>query len=169
MYNFAETRTAQKEMFMVVPTVTLKISTVYFEKWIDKFTETIGMSAGTSCFTTYFGDQMLGSMLRIFMSRRVHGNYPSANNRDFSVLFSKLSAKYEVEKSARAITGMDYTVQNFISLFREQNQLAKKTQESMQREPARAHLARKATRARAHSARTRSHLLHQRGQQKCCS
>lgn len=134
VFNFAETRAAQKEMFMVIPMKGLKVSTFAFEKWLDKFTENIGMSAGSICFADYFGDQMISSMLRIYKSRKVIANYPSGIHRDFSVLFVKLAAKYESEQSARAITGMDYTVHNFITLFREKDRQARKAQEAMQRE-----------------------------------
>jgi len=62
VYCSAETRTGQKDVFMLVQTAALNLNKHGFEAWIEDFVETIGMSAGCVCFEEYFGESMLSSL-----------------------------------------------------------------------------------------------------------
>lgn len=115
VYITAETRPAQHEVFMVVCTKRLHTTPAMFELWMNVFVEQIGMSAGHVCFGEYFGEQMLGSMMRIKRQVAWH-KMPNHVERDFCMLFGALAQKSRHEAHARSMTGQDFSVENFAQL-----------------------------------------------------
>jgi hypothetical protein len=133
VYCSAETRTGQQDVFMLVHTAALNLNKHGFEAWIEDFVETIGMSAGCVCFEEYFGESMLSSLARIVSGRHVYCNFRynhskpvsarvfmrSSYQRDFSLLFSKLTKERDEQVAARRITGLENNHVNYVRLFHE--------------------------------------------------
>ena len=130
VYDSAETRSGQQEIFMVVPLKPLLISAVAFEQWMQTFAENVGMSADCVCFGEYFGNQMISSMQRISKGRKLSSNFPCQYHRDFSLLFAKLSEKRQVEERVLNCTGVEFSPENFINATLECRRLGKKLQNS---------------------------------------
>jgi hypothetical protein len=116
VYITTETRPAQHEIFMVVCTKPLRTTPAMFELWMNVFVEQIGMSAGHVCFGEYFGEQMLGSMMRIKKRHCAFHTMPSQFDRDFCLLFGSLARKSRNEAHVHSMTGQDFTVDNFVHL-----------------------------------------------------
>ena len=116
VYVTAETRPAQHEVFMVVCTKPLRTTPAMFEQWMNVFVEQIGMSAGHVCFGEYFGEQMLGSMLRIKRQFCAFHMMPNHFDRDFCLLFGALAQKRRHEAHVQSMTGQDFTVENFVQM-----------------------------------------------------
>jgi hypothetical protein len=144
VYSSAETRIGQKDAFMIVSTTVLKVGKHEFAEWIENFVDAIGMSAGYVCFDEYFGESMLSSLGRIVSGRHVYGNFRHvtsnstflcSHQRDFSTLFSTLTAQREDMETTRRITGMDLNRQNFVCLFQKNQRLveASKTRDQQDR------------------------------------
>jgi hypothetical protein len=114
IYQAAETRTAQHELFMVVPLKPLVITQAGFEVWMERFADCIGQSAGCICFSDYFGDQMMGSLMRLSSCRKTMSNFPCQYHKDFCMLYSKLASDRSQAERVWNVTGMDYTSENFI-------------------------------------------------------
>ena len=114
IYQAAETRAAQHELFMVVPLKPLMITQTGFEVWMERFADCIGHSAGCICFSDYFGDQMIGSLIRLNAYRKTFSNFPCQYHKDFSMLYSKLASDRNQAERIRNVTGMDYTSENFV-------------------------------------------------------
>ena len=139
VYCSAETRTGQKDVFMLVQTAALNLNKHGFEAWIEDFVETIGMSAGCVCFEEYFGESMLSSLARIVSGRHVYGNFRyscshskpvsarvfmrSSYQRDYSLLLSKLTKERDERVAARRITGLENNHVNYVRLFHEHRRL----------------------------------------------
>jgi hypothetical protein len=127
VYATAETRQGQQEVFMVVCTKPLRTTPDMFEQWINVFAEHIGMSAGHVCFGEYFGEQMIGSMMRIkqqFTAFHSFHTMPNPYDRDFIMLYGALAQKRRIETDARDMTGKDFTLSNFIQLHMQNIRLA---------------------------------------------
>jgi len=127
VYTTAETRPAQHEVFMVVCTKPLRTTPAMFERWMSVFVEQIGMSAGHVCFGEYFGEQMLGSMMRIkqhFTAFHSWHSMPNPYDRDFCLLYDHLAQQRRNEASARDMTGKSFTLSNFVHLHMQNARLA---------------------------------------------
>lgn len=123
VYEASETRPAQKELFMVVPLKPLMTTPEKFDKWIEKFTELIGMSAGCVCFEEYFGAQMLSSMMRVDNGKKIASNFPCQYHKDFSMLYVRLSEQQSTDSRVRKITGKDFNQTNFVQMFLQNQRL----------------------------------------------
>jgi hypothetical protein len=78
------------EAVMIVKLDRLHIQRDAFANWIDAFFDMMRMSAGTSVFEQYLGEQMLTSMRRIQCSQKLRTNTFTEWNKDFMMLYTKL-------------------------------------------------------------------------------
>jgi putative transposon-encoded protein len=117
---------------MVVPIKPLMISPADFEVWMEKFAEYIGNSAGVVCFSEYFGDQMLSSMMRLDSSKKITSNFPCHYHKDFSMLYKTLSMKHQQEERVRNVTGCAYTPESFVNCVLAYRRLMKRAEDSQQ-------------------------------------
>jgi hypothetical protein len=74
------------EAVMIVKLDRLHIQRDAFANWIDAFFDMMRMSAGTSVFEQYLGEQMLTSMRRIQCSQKLRTNTFTEWNKDFMML-----------------------------------------------------------------------------------
>lgn len=122
-YTFSETRPHQIEAFMIVKLDKLQIKRDKFEDWIDKFFECMQMSAGTLIFTKYLDDQMISCIQRIEHGVKMKSNINTEWNKDFRILYERLSHEKKSGTWASDITGLDFTHWNFVESVRETRRL----------------------------------------------
>ena len=102
---------------MVVRVDMIHIGREQFETWLEKFLSTLRMSAGMHVFTRYFDEPMIACMQRIQGSAKFHSNLYSSWNSDLRIVYGALQRERSVQASVVAITGMQFTSENFVRLW----------------------------------------------------
>ena len=104
------------EAVMIVKLDRLHIYRDAFAKWIEAFFEIMPMSAGTTVFEKYLGEQMLTSMRRIQHSTKLRTNSFTEWNKDFLRLYLKLEKDRTEQERVMSFTGLPFTSENFIDI-----------------------------------------------------
>ena len=105
------------ETIMVVRVDLLDIGREQFETWLEKFLSTLRMSAGVHVFTRCLDEPMISCMQRIQGSNKLRSNFNCSWNQDFRILYDALQRERSMQASIMAITGMQFTSENFVRLW----------------------------------------------------
>jgi hypothetical protein len=118
MYMSGQTRAgSMMETIMVVRVDLLDIGREQFETWLEKFLSTLRMSAGVHVFTRCLDEPMISCMQRIQGSNKLRSNFNCSWNQDFRILYDALQRERSMQASIMAITGMQFTSENFVRLW----------------------------------------------------
>ena len=117
MYMTGQTRAGSMETIMVVRVDLLHVGREQFETWLENFLSTLRMSAGVHVFTRYLDEPMISCMQRIQGSTKFRSNLRSHWNSDFRILYDALQRERSMQASIMAITGMQFTSENFVRLW----------------------------------------------------
>ena len=117
MYMTGQTRAGSMETIMVVRVDLLHVGREQFETWLENFLSTLRMSAGVHVFTRYLDEPMISCMQRIQGSTKFRSNLGSHWNSDFRILYDALQRERSMQASIMAITGMQFTSENFVRLW----------------------------------------------------
>ncbi len=104
------------EAVMIVKLDRLHMHRDAFANWIDAFFDIMPMSAGTTVFEQYLGEQMLTSMRRIQHSTKLRTNSFTEWNKDFLRLYLKLQKDRTEQERVMSFTGLPFTSDNFIDI-----------------------------------------------------
>lgn len=117
MYMTGQTRAGSMETIMVVRVDLLYIGREQFETWLENFLSTLRMSAGVHMFTRYLDEPMIACVQRIQGSTKFRSNVHTDRNSDFRILYDALQRERSMQASIMAITGMQFTRENFVRLW----------------------------------------------------
>ena len=117
MYMSGQTRAGSMETIMVVRIDRLHIGREQFETWLEKFLSILSFSAGVHVFTRYFDEPMIACMQRIQGSTKFCSNLNSSWNSDLRIVYEALLRERSMHASIMAITGMQFTSENFVRLW----------------------------------------------------
>ena len=118
MYMTGQTRAGSMETIMVVRVDLLRIRREEFETWLESFLSSLRMSAGVHVFTRYLDEPMIACMQRILVSTKFRGNLHTEWNKDLRILYQARVRERGAQGSIMAITGMQFTSENFLRLWR---------------------------------------------------
>jgi hypothetical protein len=124
MYMTGQTRAGSVETIMIVRLDKMHIRRHDFETWLESFLSNLKMSAGVHIFMRYLDEPMVSCMQRIQGSSKVRSNIGTEWNKDLRMLYESLIRETCVKRSILAITGMQFTSENFVSLWHAQHSLS---------------------------------------------
>ncbi|NBX18597.1 MAG: hypothetical protein EBR09_14670 [Proteobacteria bacterium] len=117
MYMSGQTRAGSMETLVVVRADLLHVGRDELESWLESFLSTLRMSAGVHVFSGYLDEPMLACMERIRGCNKFRSNLHADWNSDLRILSEKLQRERSVRASIMAVTGVEFTSENFLRLW----------------------------------------------------
>jgi hypothetical protein len=127
MYMTGQTRAGSMETIMVVRVDQLHIRREDFETWLENFLSSLKMSAGVHVFMGYLDEPMIACMQRIQGSTKYVSNIFSEWNKDLRILYKARVRERSVQASLMAITGLEFTSENFVRLWEQSRRQPERT------------------------------------------